>query len=59
MGMEVVALMASPRRIPESRRDNGYTLSEAGSQEGIIPRSWFSGLDKVVHTESDTGKEPN
>ena len=47
MGMSVLAYTASPRSTPESKRDDGYIVPATGDAEGVIPKAWFSGLDKA------------
>ncbi|KAK3208580.1 hypothetical protein GRF29_77g1131578 [Pseudopithomyces chartarum] len=46
MGMKVLAYTASPRKTPESKRDNGFIVPGTGDAEGEFPSAWYSGLDK-------------
>ncbi|KAF1999541.1 hypothetical protein P154DRAFT_523327 [Amniculicola lignicola CBS 123094] len=46
MGMHVLAYTASPRKTPESKHDDGFIVPGTGDAEGLIPKEWFSGLDK-------------
>jgi hypothetical protein len=46
MGSDVIAYTASPRRTPESRRDDGFIVPGTGDPEGEFPSAWYSGLDK-------------
>ncbi|KAJ4345687.1 uncharacterized protein N0V89_011822 [Didymosphaeria variabile] len=46
MGMKVLAYTASPRKTPESKRDNGFIVPGTGDAEGSFPSAWYSGLDK-------------
>ncbi|KAF2662840.1 hypothetical protein K491DRAFT_584413 [Lophiostoma macrostomum CBS 122681] len=46
LGSDVIAYTASPRKTPESRRDNGFIVPGTGDPEGSIPSAWYSGLDK-------------
>ncbi|EUC48789.1 hypothetical protein COCMIDRAFT_33859 [Bipolaris oryzae ATCC 44560] len=46
MGMDVIAYTASPRKIPESKHDNGYIVPGTGDPDGSIPSAWFSGTEK-------------
>jgi hypothetical protein len=46
MGSDVIAYTASPRKTPESRRDDGFIVPGTGDAEGSIPSAWYSGLDK-------------
>jgi len=45
--MDVIAYTASPRKTPESKRENGYIVPGTGDEEGLIPSAWYSGLDKA------------
>lgn len=44
--MKVLAYTASPRKTPESKRDNGFIVPGTGDAEGEFPSAWYSGLDK-------------
>ena len=44
--MKVLAYTASPRKTPESKRDNGFIVPGTGDAEGEFPSEWYSGLDK-------------
>jgi hypothetical protein len=46
MGMNVLAYTASPRKTPESRRDDGFIVPGTGDPEGEFPSAWYSGLEK-------------
>ncbi|KAJ5222933.1 D-isomer specific 2-hydroxyacid dehydrogenase NAD-binding [Penicillium citrinum] len=46
LGMSVYAYTASPRKTPESKRDNGYIVPGTGDADGSIPVSWHHGLDQ-------------
>ncbi|KAJ4287396.1 hypothetical protein N0V90_012796 [Kalmusia sp. IMI 367209] len=46
MGMNVLAYTASPRKTPESKRDDGFIVPGTGDAEGEFPSAWYSGLDK-------------
>lgn len=46
MGSDVIAYTASPRKTPESRRDEGFIVPGTGDPEGEFPSAWYSGLDK-------------
>ncbi|KAF2013198.1 hypothetical protein BU24DRAFT_231980 [Aaosphaeria arxii CBS 175.79] len=46
MGSNVIAFTASPRRTPESKKDNGFIVPGTGDPDGSIPSAWYSGLDK-------------
>ena len=46
MGMDVIAYTASPRKTPESRRDNGYIVPGTGDPDGTFPSAWYSGTSK-------------
>ncbi|KAI9818978.1 MAG: hypothetical protein M1832_004146 [Thelocarpon impressellum] len=47
MGMTVIAYTASPRRTPESRRDDGFIVPGTGDPDGSIPSEWHSGVDRA------------
>lgn len=46
MGMDVIAYTASPRKTPESKKDNGYIVPGTGDPNGEFPSAWYSGTDK-------------
>lgn len=46
MGMDVIAYTASPRKTPESKKDDGYIVPGTGDPDGILPSAWYSGTDK-------------
>ncbi|KAH8732823.1 hypothetical protein GQ44DRAFT_696492 [Phaeosphaeriaceae sp. PMI808] len=46
MGMDVIAYTASPRKTPESRRDDGYIVPGTGDPDGTFPSAWFHGTTK-------------
>ena len=46
MGMDVIAYTASPRKTPESKKDQGFIVPRTGDPEGEIPSAWYSGLEK-------------
>jgi len=46
MGMDVIAYTASPRKTPDSKKDEGYVPAGTGDPDGSIPSAWYSGLDK-------------
>jgi len=43
----VIAYTASPRKTPESKKDRGYIVPGTGDPDGVIPKEWYSGLDKA------------
>jgi hypothetical protein len=46
MGMDVIAYTASPRKTPESKKDDGYIVPGTGDPDGSLPSAWYSGTDK-------------
>jgi lactate dehydrogenase-like 2-hydroxyacid dehydrogenase len=46
MGMDVIAYTASPRKTPESRKDEGYIVPGTGDPDGSFPSAWYSGTRK-------------
>lgn len=46
MGMDVIAYTASPRKTPESRKDDGYIVPGTGDPDGSFPSAWYSGTTK-------------
>lgn len=46
MGMDVIAYTASPRRTPESKRDEGFIVPGTGDPDGSLPSAWYSGTAK-------------
>ncbi|KAH7408461.1 hypothetical protein DE146DRAFT_605802 [Phaeosphaeria sp. MPI-PUGE-AT-0046c] len=46
MGMDVIAYTASPRKTPESKKDNGYIVPGTGDPDGSFPSAWYSGTSK-------------
>lgn len=46
MGMDVIAYTASPRKTPESKRDDGYIVPGTGDPDGTLPSAWYSGTGK-------------
>jgi hypothetical protein len=44
--MDVIAYTASPRKTPESKKDNGYIVPGTGDPNGEFPSAWYSGTDK-------------
>jgi len=46
MGMDVIAYTASPRKTPESRRDDGYIVPNTGDPDGSFPTTWYHGTSK-------------
>lgn len=44
--MDVIAYTASPRKTPESKKDNGYIVPGTGDPHGEFPSAWYSGTDK-------------
>ncbi|KAL5116948.1 hypothetical protein ACEQ8H_005166 [Pleosporales sp. CAS-2024a] len=46
MGMTVIAYTASPRKTPESKKDDGYIVPGTGDPDGSFPSAWFSGTSK-------------
>lgn len=41
--MDVIAYTASPRKTPESKKDDGYIVPSTGDPNGEFPSQWFSG----------------
>ena len=46
MGMDVIAYTASPRKTPESKKDDGYIVPGTGDPNGEFPSAWYSGTAK-------------
>lgn len=46
MGMDVIAYTASPRKTPESKKDDGYIVPGTGDPDGTLPSAWYSGTSK-------------
>jgi phosphoglycerate dehydrogenase-like enzyme len=46
MGMDVIAYTASPRKTPESKRDEGFIVPGMGDPDGSLPSAWYSGTAK-------------
>ena len=46
MGMDVIAYTASPRKTPESKRDEGFIVPGTGDPDGSLPSAWYSGTAK-------------
>jgi lactate dehydrogenase-like 2-hydroxyacid dehydrogenase len=46
LGMDVVAYTASPRKTPESKKDDGYIVPGTGDPDGSFPSKWYSGTSK-------------
>ncbi|KAF1359486.1 hypothetical protein EJ07DRAFT_120162 [Lizonia empirigonia] len=46
MGMDVIAYTASPRKTPESKKDDGYIVPGTGDPDGSLPSAWYSGTSK-------------
>ncbi|OAL07444.1 hypothetical protein IQ06DRAFT_289164 [Phaeosphaeriaceae sp. SRC1lsM3a] len=46
MGMDVLAYTASPRKTPESKKDDGYIVPGTGDPDGVFPSAWYSGMSK-------------
>jgi lactate dehydrogenase-like 2-hydroxyacid dehydrogenase len=46
MGMDVIAYTASPRKTPESKKDDGYIVPGTGDPNGDFPSVWYSGTAK-------------
>lgn len=44
--MDVIAYTASPRKTPESKKDNGYIVPGTGDPDGSLPSAWYSGTSK-------------
>ena len=42
MGMDIIAYTASPRKTPESKKDNGYIVPGTGDPDGSLPSAWYS-----------------
>lgn len=46
MGYDVIAYTATPKDTAEKKKDRGYIVPGTGDPDGLIPREWYSGLDK-------------
>ncbi|KAF3033603.1 hypothetical protein E8E11_002981 [Didymella keratinophila] len=46
LGQDVIAYTASPRKTPESKKDDGYIVPNTGDPNGSIPSAWYSGTSK-------------
>lgn len=46
LGSDIIAYTASPRKTPESKKDNGFIVPGTGDPDGSLPSEWYSGLDK-------------
>jgi len=44
--MDVIAYTASPRKTPESKKDDGYIVPGTGDPNGEFPSAWYSGTAK-------------
>ncbi|KAJ5581097.1 D-isomer specific 2-hydroxyacid dehydrogenase NAD-binding [Penicillium hetheringtonii] len=57
LGMSVYAYTASPRKTPESKRDNGYIVPGTGDADGSIPTTKFLGAEEfALLSASSTSK---